>query len=41
MSSDLFANTDYSAGFVTDIESEQLPAGLNESVIHAISEKKI
>lgn len=40
MSSDLFADADYSAGFVTDVESEQLPAGLNESVIHAISEKK-
>jgi Fe-S cluster assembly protein SufB len=32
--------TEYSAGFVTDIESETLPPGLDESVIHFISAKK-
>ncbi len=32
--------TEYSAGFVTDIESETLPPGLDESVIRFISAKK-
>ena len=31
---------EYSAGFVTDIESETLPPGLDESVVRFISEKK-
>ena len=30
----------YAAGFVTDIESESLPPGLDEGVIHAISARK-
>jgi Fe-S cluster assembly protein SufB len=33
-------NQEYKYGFVTDIESEQLPAGLNESIIRLISAKK-
>ena len=31
---------EYEAGFVTDVEQETLPPGLDEDVIHAISEKK-
>src|SRR5512146_2232961 len=34
------ANREYKAGFVTDIESETIPAGLNEDVIRLISAKK-
>ena len=30
----------YKYGWVTDIDSEVVPAGLNEDVIHLISEKK-
>ena len=30
----------YKYGFTTDVESEQLPAGLNEETIIAISQKK-
>ena len=30
----------YKAGFVTDIESESVPPGLNEEVVRLISEKK-
>ena len=37
---DELVNRDYEHGFVTDIESETLPPGLNESVILAISAKK-
>tara|TARA_Y100001934_G_C11886305_1_gene555535 strand:+ start:302 stop:619 length:318 start_codon:yes stop_codon:yes gene_type:complete len=33
-------NKDYEYGFVTDIESETLPPGLNENVIRTISKKK-
>jgi Fe-S cluster assembly protein SufB len=33
-------NRRYSAGFVTDIESESLPPGLNEGVVRAISARK-
>ena len=33
-------NKDYKYGFVTNIESETLPPGLNEDVIRIISEKK-
>ena len=31
---------EYQYGFVTDIESETLPPGLNEDIIHTISKKK-
>ncbi len=34
------SNAEYEAGFVTDIESETLPPGLDESVVRFISEKK-
>jgi len=33
-------NREYKAGFVTDIESETLPPGLNEDVVRAISARK-
>ena len=33
-------HSDYAQGFVTQIESETLPPGLNEGVIRAISERK-
>jgi Fe-S cluster assembly protein SufB len=33
-------NREYKAGFVTDIEAESLPPGLNEDVIRAISSRK-
>jgi Fe-S cluster assembly protein SufB len=33
-------NRRYSAGFVTDIESDSLPPGLNEDVVRAISARK-
>jgi Fe-S cluster assembly protein SufB len=33
-------NRRYSAGFVTDIESESLPPGLNEDIVRAISARK-
>jgi len=35
-----FANNEYDAGFVTDIDSDTLPPGLNEDVIRHISAKK-
>jgi len=35
-----FLNKEYTAGFVTDIESDTLPFGLNEDIIRSISEKK-
>ncbi|CAB1276624.1 Fe-S cluster assembly protein SufB [Candidatus Nitrosacidococcus tergens] len=35
-----FTNRQYSAGFITDIESESLPPGLNENTIRALSAKK-
>ncbi len=35
-----FANEQYKYGFVTDIETDKLPKGLNEDVIRLISEKK-
>ena len=35
-----YANRKYEAGFVTEIDSEVFPAGLNEEVIRAISAKK-
>lgn len=37
---DHYVKTEYSAGFVTDIESETLPPGLDEDVIRFISNKK-
>src|SRR5713226_4336420 len=33
-------NREYKAGFVTDIESESIPAGLNEDIVRVISAKK-
>lgn len=40
MNIDKFINQQYTAGFVTDIESEQAPCGLNEDIIKLISNKK-
>ena len=37
---DGFVQQPYKEGFVTDIETDDLPAGLNEDVIRQISEKK-
>ena len=34
------ANREYKYGFVTDVEADTLPKGLNEDVVRAISEKK-
>ncbi len=34
------ATREYKYGFVTDIETETLPPGLNEDVVRAISAKK-
>ena len=34
------ANREYEWGFVTDIESESIPPGLDEDVIRLISAKK-
>ncbi|HEY2944338.1 MAG TPA: Fe-S cluster assembly protein SufB, partial [Vicinamibacteria bacterium] len=34
------ANREYRAGFVTDIESDAVPAGLNEDIVRLISAKK-
>jgi Fe-S cluster assembly protein SufB len=35
-----FASREYKWGFVTDIEEERVPRGLNEEIIHLISAKK-
>jgi Fe-S cluster assembly protein SufB len=35
-----FANKEYEYGFVTDIEQDTLPPGLNEDVVRALSAKK-
>jgi Fe-S cluster assembly protein SufB len=35
-----FANKDYEWGFVTDVESETIPKGLNEDIIRLLSAKK-
>ena len=35
-----FEATEYKYGFVTDVETETLPKGLNEEIIAAISSKK-
>src|SRR3989344_4252441 len=40
MSVNEFVNKRYEHGFVTEIESEQFPPGLNEEVIRIISQKK-
>jgi Fe-S cluster assembly protein SufB len=37
---DLLTNRDYKWGFVTDIEQEAIPAGLNEEIIRLIAAKK-
>ena len=34
------ANTEYKYGFVTDVEQDIVPKGLNEDVVRLISEKK-
>jgi len=34
------ANREYKHGFVTEIEADTVPRGLNEEVIHLISAKK-
>ena len=34
------ANTEYKYGFITDVEQEIVPKGLNEDVIRLISAKK-
>ena len=33
-------NQDYKFGFVTDVETEKIPEGLNEDIIRLISSKK-
>jgi Fe-S cluster assembly protein SufB len=35
-----FANQEYKYGFITDIEADSVPKGLNEDIIRLISEKK-
>ena len=35
-----FANKDYEWGFVTDVDSETIPRGLNEDIIRLLSAKK-
>ena len=37
---DALVKREYTAGFVTDIESDRLPPGLNEDIIRALSAKK-
>jgi Fe-S cluster assembly protein SufB len=37
---ELFTKREYQHGFVTDIETDELPAGLNEDIVRAISAKK-
>ncbi|MBI1905177.1 MAG: Fe-S cluster assembly protein SufB [Rhodocyclales bacterium] len=37
---DSFLDREYSAGFVTDLESDSLPKGLSEATVRAISAKK-
>ena len=34
-------NQDYKFGFVTDVETEKVPKGLNEEIIRLISAKKM
>ncbi len=40
MSSQTFASTEYKYGFVSDVEMEKFPKGINEEVIRAISCKR-
>ena len=40
VSKDNFKQDKYKYGFVTDIESDKIPKGLNEDVIKLISKKK-
>ena len=40
VSKDNFTQEKYKYGFVTEIESEKIPKGLNEDVIKLISKKK-
>ena len=40
VSKDNFKQDKYKYGFVTDIESDKIPKGLNEDVIRLISKKK-
>ena len=35
-----FVKNEYKYGFITDLESESTPPGLNEDIIRFISEKK-
>ncbi len=37
---EMMGNSDYKYGFVTEVETESLPKGLNEDIIRAISAKK-
>ena len=37
---EVLANQEYKYGFVTDIEADQIPPGLNEDVVRLISSKK-
>ncbi|MBZ5543254.1 MAG: Fe-S cluster assembly protein SufB [Acidobacteriia bacterium] len=37
---EILANREYKYGFVTDVETDTVPAGLNEDIIRAISAKK-
>ncbi len=37
---EMLQNEEYKYGFVTDIEQDIFPKGLDEKVIHHISEKK-
>ena len=40
VSKDNFKQEKYKYGFVTDIESETIPRGLNEDIVRIISKKK-
>ena len=40
VSKDNFKQESYKHGFVTDIESETIPKGLNEEIVRIISKKK-
>ena len=35
-----YLENDYAAGFITDVEADTLPPGLNEDVVRFISAKK-
>ncbi len=36
----MYNATDYKYGFVTEVETDSLPKGLNEEIIRALSAKK-